>query len=687
MTPISFHSQLEKWSQAENSDDLTNQVLGPGQQSFKALVIKKNPSHEANYSPIKIDWRASDVCKKISQFLSENSDMLTKSDLPALENLQAIAHIFSVRTKQNLAQDKEGKLATLEKTIANSIKIANSSPILMDSAQFHTQLVKWSLADDTDDLANKVLGGLQKSPIKDAAVALGVSHKIEEFLNENSNMLGMYDIPALENLQALVHMFTVQTKHHSKEGQVRMTALEKIVADSIKIAYDSKIINFLPNVLNSLTAEHLTMREAIDFLLNGGDISPEVLKKSIASASREDIKEFVEVARAKSEASPYVFNTMIHTFFKHAPRDKQADFFSSLNNRDRDFLSKIIPAMPRDMTELNLKPCQYCLEPSHIKQIISHFDNLESLNLANCDLDNEIIIEIANSPKMNNLKTLVLDKITGIEKGIIEIANSPNMFSLQNLSLAGCLHGDDVVFKIVNSPYMSNLISLNVHNCHLGTKAIVAIAESTHMAELKHLNISLNSLDVKAINALAKSYNMARMEYLYLSNCYLEDDSVTALANGRMSKLKGLDLGSTGGIFYNSIGNASILALVNSPNFSELEHLDLEDGVFDDTAISAMADGIYLRKLKNLNLSGNWRLTDEGISTIATSLNFKELEKLNFSGCHLTEAAILAMITSVCTTKLHHLIYEGIEVSPETSEEAEAILGPRWQNMLVQGHK
>nr|MBA3816588.1 hypothetical protein [Parachlamydiaceae bacterium] len=606
---------------------------------------------------------------------------LTKSDLQALQLLQT-------------AVRKEGPMTTLDKTIEASIILAKDSSISMDSAQFHLKLVKWSMADDVDDLTNKVLGILSNTPIKNAEVALEVSEKIIKFLSENSSMICGYDLPALENLQALVHMFAIQTKQNlNRLEQQSLSIMEKTVEAAVKKSFHSKSLTEIPPDLGALVTDCLSITEAINLFLNNENTSSIGLAKAIKSASTDDVYQFYKDVLIKFKESPYLFNKMINVFFKNASTESQKIFFCQLNHNVNieDFLSSVIQALPKTMKEIDLQYCYEYVTTGHIKKIISHFDELESLNLSGCKMNSDNFAELANSPKMNHLTSLILDKTyrgddeKGFE-GFIELVQSPKMFRLQNLSLAYCNLRDNFVIELAHSPYMCNLVSLNLNKCKITSKAAEAIAESVHMSGLKKLDISSNFIGDKGITSLAKSYNMAQLENLNLSNCGLLDSGVIELAKSNyITKLKSLILGSRGSWNKSKIGITTVSALANSPNMSKLEQLNLSNGEFGDSAISAIANSNYLN-LKSLNLSGNKNLTDLTLITIAKSPSFHELQELDIQWClSVSEEGIMALAKSDCTPKLHDLDWEGINISDAKS--VNNLLEARKSNLQSQSLK
>lgn len=114
----------------------------------------------------------------------------------------------------------------------------------MNAVSFRSILNSLSQSDDPDELIKKVLGNVKgefkqvletdKNPIGNSRITEAVSNKIIALLSKHSGLLASVDIPDLENLQALVHMFTVWSANGQTQQQP--TALENAVKGAIQSA-------------------------------------------------------------------------------------------------------------------------------------------------------------------------------------------------------------------------------------------------------------------------------------------------------------------------------------------------------------------------------------------------------------------------------------------------------------------
>lgn len=106
---------------------------------------------------------------------------------------------------------------------------------------FHERLQEFSQADDDHVLINRVLTRKDDYPVgKDLSekdptkLAEKVSKIIGAFLTKNFEQLAKRDIPALQDLQVLVHMLEVR----SDLGRSKPTILEKTISKAIELAKD-----------------------------------------------------------------------------------------------------------------------------------------------------------------------------------------------------------------------------------------------------------------------------------------------------------------------------------------------------------------------------------------------------------------------------------------------------------------
>jgi len=528
----------------------------------------------------------------------------------------------------------------------------------MDPIEFHKTLNFYSQAKDSHELVNKVLGGNQKPLSSDLNVARLLTERVEKFFNDNERQLALFDLPALENLQHLVHKEILELDRNSDlAGQCDyLKALEKTIEVSLNLAKNDSDLSILPDVLLSLSDQYSSIGDYIKLALLGRAPSTKIIDDAFATASNEDIADFMQEARQRYESEPLIFNDMIHIFFQHAPAEAQVQFFSSLTENDDHFLTSVISALPSNLTYLDLSGCP-CVEDHHLENIGGRLNSLQSLNLTGCNkLTDAAAVAITHLP---NLQQLDLTECYGLADGaIVTIANSSNMAELQILILTSCPLSDAAVAAIANSPHMTNLHNLIVDNCiALTDAAVVSIANSPHMAKLKELGVQGCNLTNAAVVAIANSPHMTNLQILLFVGSMLTNAAVVALANSpHINNLQYLNLS-----FCRPLSNAGAVALAQSPNMANLKDFNLSGcNLLTDEAAVAVAESRYIAKLLNLNFSGCNLMTDHAVAAIAASPQMKTLEVLSFINCPLlTDEAALAILSSPFMTNLLRVDFEG----------------------------
>jgi uncharacterized protein (TIGR02996 family) len=156
------------------------------------------------------------------------------------------------------------------------------------------------------------------------------------------------------------------------------------------------------------------------------------------------------------------------------------------------------------------------------------------------------------------------------------------------------------------------------------------VAACSHLSKLAALDLRDNDLVAQDVRALVAS------PYL---------DSLTEL-----------------GLSQNRIGLDGVKALASWRQFPHLIVLDLSDGdrhananLPDPAAVKALLASHWQGRLARLDLSGNFRVGDEGARTLAASFHLHHLIHLNLNGCQVGAAGIRALGTSAHLADLRTL--------------------------------
>lgn len=482
----------------------------------------------------------------------------------------------------------------------------------MNPTEFHEKLTFYSQADDPQDLAIKILGGPQKDITGDSFTAEKVSTAVKQFLFDNVRLLNESDLPALKDLDGLVHTLRTWTKGVLSEDKLStLSTLEKTIATSFKFAnseFAIKVDSINPDSIFSLedvlsiSDKYSSLTDLTNLRILGKDVSSKALKKAAAKATANDITDFINQIHEKLYSDPLIFKEMIHTFFEYAPYKTQSRFFFHI--RDENFLSDIISVLPSNLTDLNLRGCA-CLKDHHVEKIVDRLNSLQKLNLSHCGLLTDAAVRA--------------------------VANNPNMINLQKLIFRGNrLLTDEAAFAIANSPNMANLQNLRFSATKLTDAAAVAIATSPHMNKLQSLNFAITSVGNLGVITIATNPNMSNMRKLSFSMCPITDAAVIAISTSEnMSNLRYLKF-----ILCKDLTDSAAISIASSPTLNQLKELFLNACRFTNLAATAFAESLNLPNLERLDFSWCPNLTNTAVQELIESINLPELKDLNFENCN-----------------------------------------------------
>lgn len=230
------------------------------------------------------------------------------------------------------------------------------------------------------------------------------------------------------------------------------------------------------------------------------------------------------------------------------------------------------------------------------------------------------------------LKLKPFDRRTRQEQ-FAQLAASPLLARLRQLYLSQNEIDDREMAILAGSPYVKNLRKLWLLINNVGAKGLKALAASPHLANLTSLGLMQNPLGAAGAAALAASQTIQHLEDLHLSYTRIGDAGIEALAGSSVvANLKSLSVCSS----YNDRSNTAITsrgvaALANSPHFSKLESLRLDDNPIGDAGASALAKARCLKNLKDLSLD-RCGITHVGAAALASSKGLASLVQLSLGG-------------------------------------------------------
>ncbi len=227
----------------------------------------------------------------------------------------------------------------------------------------------------------------------------------------------------------------------------------------------------------------------------------------------------------------------------------------------------------------------------------------------------------------------------------------------------------DSLTEVLQSPYLSRLSAVTIHGQHIGESLARAVARSEHVAALKRLTLTRNRLGDDAVSELAHSPNLANLEVLDLCENEIGEAGARALAASqhlgklRRLELRGNRLGPSGavalacserlgslqrlGLAGNEVGLPRLASLPGAHNLLRVPVLDLAGNGLNAAAAQAIlfrpvgAEGAV--KLRELDLSFNERLSDDGTQLLVNCPHLVRLTVLRLANCGIGDEGVRAL--------------------------------------------
>lgn len=342
----------------------------------------------------------------------------------------------------------------------------------MNPVMLHRELSSFSSSPNV----KVVLHRRDDFPVSNEATSSLLTHKVGKAIKSFIRQFDKLNVIDLKKLRKPSSFFAIRS---GLRRDNILTTVEKTIEAAIQLTEKKDPLRFLYPVEIALVHRYCSMEDSINLSLAGTDISSEVLADSIATATLDDIHDFVTHARERFKSDCHFSKNILKMFFQHASEAQQEHFFSLLVNQDDLFFSHIISALPNDITHLTLGNYIY-IKDHHVK-------------------------EIAHNPRMTHLRSLDLSRGFRLtDLAIQAIAGSSYMASLQCLDLFNCFKLTDLTVQaIASSSHMAGLKSLNLSFClcltNLGVQAIV---NSPHIGRLQNLELLCSIVDDETIKAI-----------------------------------------------------------------------------------------------------------------------------------------------------------------------------------------
>ena len=267
---------------------------------------------------------------------------------------------------------------------------------------------------------------------------------------------------------------------------------------------------------------------------------------------------------------------------------------------------------------------------------------LESLDLSECHVSDELLASIANLPDLAGLQKLDLRNHALTDAGLAHIAKFKKLSSLV-LS-----HGDGAI----TNDGLSHLAGLkNLTSLSLGNMQGITNDGLSHLAGLKNLT-SFDLADCRHITDVGLSHlaGLKNLTSLRLSNLeQMTDDGLRRIAGLKNLSTLDLDL--------HQIGDGGLRHIAGLKNLTFLRLSD-GDGITDD-GIRHLAE---LKNLTSLELDLMWP-TDDWLRHLAglknlTALNLSNLEEITNDG--LSHLAELKNLTALSLSSLQEVTIDGL---------------------------
>jgi hypothetical protein len=502
MNPTEFHKRLTDYSMATNPEDLADKVLGH--------QLASNVNEET----------AMKVGQTLNDFLENNQGFLDKEDLPALHGL---VHKLETWTDGIVRKGENDPLTTLEKTITESIKLLNTSPMNFPDSIY-------SLITEYLPLTVLIELTLERPPhptVLDSSINDALEEDFEEFIK---HLFKAYqsDQPKFERMINIFFKYaSPETQKHFLESSQRELKtspynLVKNILNSIMTSLPKNIThfelggwqgfdivhaNYLLNNFHHLKSLNLSASNECTKLIANSPLAAQLENLNITINHEKDILEIAKFTNLRQlQLSGPI--TAITAITQSLNKLEELTLSCYATNRQNTLHSNLANTIAGSSQMPNLKKCAlnyiYGNATVGVKAIADspHRVGLKSLTLTgvedNAQLDYEAIEAITSKMGLESL-ALVNFRLPPGAAPAIAISS---MTSLRELTLQNCGLKDREFAEIVNSAGMANLIKLNVDQSPITDPdaAAQAIIDSQHMKHLQ--NVGLDNLSPESEQSL-----------------------------------------------------------------------------------------------------------------------------------------------------------------------------------------
>ena len=236
------------------------------------------------------------------------------------------------------------------------------------------------------------------------------------------------------------------------------------------------------------------------------------------------------------------------------------------------------------------------------------------------------------------------EKLEAIIKQLLE--DKPD-----SLKLAGKYIATDEVNIIGDFSPMKSVRSLDLSDNQINDEALKHLFESDNLNNLEQLYLQINFLTGNGLSEVAKSENvkLKNLKVLVLSDNRLDDSSIAEfLFSPNFQNLESLDIG------WNEAGNKTAEALGSTTTFPNLKKLKMERSYIEEKGFGELIKGKIADQLEVLDLSAN-KINDTSMKILAEAKKWKSLKTLRISQNRFGNEGAKALGESVSMSGLTQL--------------------------------
>ena len=307
---------------------------------------------------------------------------------------------------------------------------------------------------------------------------------------------------------------------------------------------------------------------------------------------------------------------------------------------------------------ISLPPDSQCA----LQKCMKVFSNIESLNFAHCNLDEDHLSSILeNIGKQIKQLDLSHNKIN--DTGLTNLATrlGPNLekLSLENCEISNAKLTERLIHTLARC---INLRSVNLKDNDLPPQTFVAI---THMKKKTSCHVDYPLWRRNECNALHKlcTSDWSEIDTVDLNGQLLLEDSLKAICEiiKFTVNIKTLDFGSCG------IHNENVMHTIieNCSQIHQLEKCDLSGCTLSEESINRFSNVLpHLPQLQFLNFS-NCKLNSKNISSLLNSIKIhcKNIQVLNLSNNKLDQDDLCGLTDCITCLPMEHLYLSDCNIS------------------------